>query len=402
MSLFHFLPTAATGGQRQQSSSSNAVHLKCSSLGGLRKTSQRRTSLLEDHRGPLIDGMFNETHISWPLLQQQQQQQDAPDQDDVTIPIEETTADCVGGDKGTDYLKQRTFQCHSDFKSECITYLHDNLMPFDIHNAESLGFPDPSSSSDLPDGLSFGILEPTIEFALLVKAYPWTSHISKTMYYEYVLPFQNVNEARTNWRPLLHSKLEPFLQTLLECQAAKDEVVTVEEVVHTVNDNLWTVLTNNADSSPIYFKHGQTPLIYDPMSIITFGYASCTGLSILLVNALRAVGIPARLSGTAAWNGLEEHGNHSWIEFWGSDSQWHIMESLPASGKHPGEGGDIWDPCQWWFCNEDKVKGTTFYAARLDRSLAEGVIFPMGWDLRNRDVVADDRTLFMQDLCSRC
>jgi len=38
--------------------------------------------------------------------------------------------------------------------------------------------------------------------------------------------------------------------------------------------------------------------------------ASCTGLSILLVDALRSVGIPARFAGTAAWH--DDRGNHSW------------------------------------------------------------------------------------------
>jgi transglutaminase-like putative cysteine protease len=35
------------------------------------------------------------------------------------------------------------------------------------------------------------------------------------------------------------------------------------------------------------------------MQVIAAGYASCTGLSIFLVDALRAVGIPARVTGDA-------------------------------------------------------------------------------------------------------
>ena len=40
-------------------------------------------------------------------------------------------------------------------------------------------------------------------------------------------------------------------------------------------------------------------LIYGFMQVIKAGYASCTGLSIFLVNALRAVGVPARMAGGA-------------------------------------------------------------------------------------------------------
>eukprot|EP01083_Nonionella_stella_P099834 280843_1 len=131
------------------------------------------------------------------------------------------------------------------------------------------------------------------------------------------------------------------------------------------------------------------------MSILLFGYASCTGLSIFFVNILRTVGIPARLGGTAAWNGKEENGNHSWIEVWDSDDgKWHIMESKPASGDHGDR--DLYDPCQWWFCNKDKVEDTMFWAARLDQEKSGSVIFPMAWDMDNLGVVGEDRTMFMR------
>ena len=53
------------------------------------------------------------------------------------------------------------------------------------------------------------------------------------------------------------------------------------------------------------------------------GMASCTGLSILLVDALRSVGIPARFAGTASWH--DDRGNHSWTEV-RLDDGWHFTE----------------------------------------------------------------------------
>ena len=70
----------------------------------------------------------------------------------------------------------------------------------------------------------------------------------------------------------------------------------------------------------VVFKSSQTPLIYDPMSAIVFGFASCTGekqrengvimrqencsgVSILFADALKSAGIPARVAGTPSWNG---------------------------------------------------------------------------------------------------
>jgi len=280
-------------------------------------------------------------------------------------------------------------QLRRDAEKEALAYLRTNLMPFDVPNAETLGF----QRTELPDGLSNGIVHPTISLALEAKSYSWTNNVPKDIYFEYVVNFANVNEGRSNWRPLFHSKLEPLVQKLL------NEEASVEQVVYSVNRNLWT-LFDSVSGKPIVFKSGQTPLIYDPMSVITFGYASCTGVSILLVNALRAVGIPARLAGTDAWNGNPENGNHSWIEFYGSDQKWHIMESLPASGDN--DNTDLLDPCQWWFCTEDRVKDTNFYAARLDRVDADGQYFPMSWDLDNHGVPGEDRTNFMRELCSKC
>jgi len=54
---------------------------------------------------------------------------------------------------------------------------------------------------------------------------------------------------------------------------------------------------------------------------IASGKASCTGLSILLVDACRAVGIPARVVGTPLW--VDRSGNHTWVEIW--DDGWRYL-----------------------------------------------------------------------------
>ena len=72
---------------------------------------------------------------------------------------------------------------------------------------------------------------------------------------------------------------------------------SISEVALIVNKGLW----GGALGRSIVFKGGQTPLIYDPMSVMIFGYASCTGVSIVYIDALRSIGIPARLAGTPAW-----------------------------------------------------------------------------------------------------
>lgn len=108
---------------------------------------------------------------------------------------------------------------------------------------------------------------------------------------------------RSDWRRLLFETLN----------MSDDPSKSLGDVAMFVNEHLWRLLN---PKKPIYFKAQQTPLIYDSMSAISFGFASCTGLSILYLDALRSVGVPARLVGTPAWHGKYEDGNHNWVPGW--------------------------------------------------------------------------------------
>ena len=57
--------------------------------------------------------------------------------------------------------------------------------------------------------------------------------------------------------------------------------------------------------------------------------ATCTGLSIMLVEACRAVGVPARVAGIASWPG--RGGNHTWVEVW--DDGWHFVGAAEPDEK---------------------------------------------------------------------
>eukprot|EP00588_Corethron_pennatum_P023668 CAMPEP_0194316260 /NCGR_PEP_ID=MMETSP0171-20130528/13075_1 /TAXON_ID=218684 /ORGANISM="Corethron pennatum, Strain L29A3" /LENGTH=373 /DNA_ID=CAMNT_0039072443 /DNA_START=26 /DNA_END=1147 /DNA_ORIENTATION=- len=314
----------------------------------------------------------------------------------------------------------------ADASDECLGYLRRNLAVWDGYNAESLGFPEPPTAGNkiselrvaegegvlrparrrgtdagpgvpaLPDGLSDGIAGQTVTLALESLKYPWTLHLTKELFLEYVLPFAVVNEARSNWRQYLVSKLEPLISPLNDQSLGPDATVResaekVTEVIHTVNKGLWDAVGG------VQFKAGKTPLIYDPMSVILFGYGSCTGLSILLVCALRSVGIPARIAGTPAWNGDPDRGNHTWVEVYVPGRGWRILEAGPAGGEQ-----DLDNPCGLWFCNPMHFDGLTkVFASRSDFSLADGH-FPMAWDMQNDGVPGDDRSSVMTEMCSKC
>jgi hypothetical protein len=159
---------------------------------------------------------------------------------------------------------------------------------------------------------------------------PWGSQVPKDIFLNNVLPYASLNERRDKWR-------WDFYQRFMKI--AK-EAKTMDEAVITLNQYVFKVLnvTYHATKRP---KPDQSP--YES---IEAHYASCTGLSILLTDALRAVGIPARIAGTPMW--ADESGNHTWVEIW--DGQWHYIgaaeptpldqawftgKAAKADAKHP-------------------------------------------------------------------
>jgi len=313
-------------------------------------------------------------------------------------------------------------EVRENVEKESFEYLEKNMFPFDQPIKVSLGFPktnsdslvilnastetdlaqrqlqqtevlETSATTSLPDGLGFGIVQKSIELALNTKVdYYWTSSLPKTLFFEYVLPYANVDEARNNWRPVVKKALDPILQSLLD----EKNKYSVQEVVEKINENLWSAFTYVHHEKPIHFVAGQTPLIYDPLSVILNGYASCTGLSILFVDALRTAGIAARISGTPAWNNKVENGNHSWVEFYSVEKQdWVFLEAKTK--------GIPYNPCSYWFCNKKHLDGETrVYSARFDREEAADASFPMQWDAGNLMVVGEDRSSIMTEICGKC
>lgn len=262
-------------------------------------------------------------------------------------------------------------------------------MPFDIPNMETMGFV-PDDDVDI-DGLDSGLVGPTVSLALDAKIhYTWTDALPQEIFYEYVLNYANVNEARSNWRPLLHAVVDPMVDD--------DSVKTISDVVRVINTKLWKALARRDDEC-IVFQSGQTPLIFDPMSVIAFGYASCTGLAILFIDALRTAGVPARLVGTPAWHGKRENGNHNWVEVMTEDGEWHFLEPSPAQETVDTINRN---PCERWFCQPDRFQGSEVYAARLDREKAEKQHYPMAWEWNSTDVPGINRTQYYADVCSKC
>jgi len=296
-------------------------------------------------------------------------------------------------------------------RDSMMQYLARHIMPYDVPNIASLGFQ--SNGQPKPDGMSDGIVDQTVYYSIQAKTlYPWTDSIPQDVYFEYVVPYAVTNEPRTNHRPLLFNALKDSLKQYERAaignstQSTQDQI---KEVVKLINTELWALM--GRDSKPIVFKASQTPRIYDPLSVIAYGYSSCTGLAIMLVSALRSVGIPARMAGTPAWYGDPSKGDHSWVEVYvvsnetGKDGEWMFLEPTPgiAEGKEDTANADNLDrdPCKRWFCKADRFNGSTkTYATRYDKQATS--FFPMAWADDDRGVPGEDRSKFYTSTCGKC
>lgn len=140
---------------------------------------------------------------------------------------------------------------------------------------------------------------------------PWGKAMPKDVFLNHVLPYASVNERRDNWRKDFRTK---FLPLIKDCKTPGQAGVRLNQKMFPLVKVRYSTKRKKPDQSP-----------YES---IESGLASCTGLSILLVDACRAVGVPARFAGTPLWT--NKSGNHSWVEVW--DQGWHYTGAAEPSG----------------------------------------------------------------------
>jgi hypothetical protein len=189
-----------------------------------------------------------------------------------------------------------------------------------------------------------------IAYAALENS-PWKARIPKDLFLNDILPYSCLNEKRDDSRRFLHEKAAPLV-------AGCDSPA---EAAQRLNQKLFPLL--NARYSTERKRPDQSPL-----ETVESGKATCSGLSILLVDACRAVGIPARVAGTPMWTNMR--GNHTWVEIW--DGDWHFAgaaEPDPAGLDHGWFVGDASRA-------KPDVPEHAIYATSFKRT---GTSFPLVW-----------------------
>ena len=211
------------------------------------------------------------------------------------------------------------------------------------------------------EGMDLELLKENVEYANIARTkYSWAKAVPEDVYLHEVLPYHVVDEVRDAWRKELYEMFAP----------AVDSCATMYEALCAVNANIPRL--TGVDYNTKREKTNQSP-----RESMRQGMASCTGLAILLVDAYRAVGIPARFAGTASWH--DNRGNHSWTEVW-LDGEWRVTEYyFPSKLDH-----------LWFMADASKADANNrtyaIYATRFGKA---DDWFPMVWadgDVEGRSV----------------
>lgn len=219
------------------------------------------------------------------------------------------------------------------------------------------------------------------------KTIPVAASVPQDLFLNFVLPYRHLDEPIDNWRPSFFKVLAPFVAN------AK----TLREATELIVPRAWDSLRSSSEvmqvpnATPVVFKSNCTPAIMAPLSeTLTQGHASCTGCSILAANALRAVGIPARVVGTPEWN-IPTGGNHNWVEVWTGEGKdgWQFFDAAPGATVELNKG--------WFYPGQTKLakKGTIWgiYTPLWNAELADGT-FNATWRTPALLLPAEDRTEF--------
>ena len=180
--------------------------------------------------------------------------------------------------------------------------------------------------------------------------FKWCAALPDSIFYNDVLPYAVLSEKRECWRADFLKWFTPLVKPAPDIRAAIDSV----------NRHVKDVLK-------VEYNTKRKKVDQAPYESIEQGMATCTGLSILLVDAFRSVGIPARIAGTPMWTNMR--GNHTWVEVF-IDGKWYFTEYyMDALNK------------SWFLADAGKADPTQpehcIYATSFKPT---GMKYPLVWD----------------------
>ncbi|MDG1984977.1 MAG: transglutaminase domain-containing protein [Planctomycetota bacterium] len=210
------------------------------------------------------------------------------------------------------------------------------------------------------------LLTENLRLALAARdRFPWAQGVTEELFLNDVLPYAVLDEKRESWRPMI---LELTAPVVAECK-------TAAEAVQAINRDLY-------DKIKVHYNTGRKRPNACASESIAQGRATCTGLTILFVEACRSVGIPARAAGVFLWH--DDRGNHTWPEVW-VDGRWQFT------------GADEFDPKglnRGWFVADAAraTAGDAKHGVWASSWATSETSFPLAWAPKNTAVAAVEVT----------
>jgi len=185
-----------------------------------------------------------------------------------------------------------------------------------------------------------------------LDAAPWKDAIPKEIFLNNILPYVSINERRDAWRKDFRDRFASLIE------GAK----TPAQAAAMLNQKLYPMVK-------VKYSTQRAKADQSPYESLQSGLASCTGLSVLLIDACRSLAIPARFVGTPLWS--DNSGNHSWVEVW--DNGWHFTGAAEPTGDQLDQA--------WFIGRASTAKRDdlrhAIYAVSFQRTPLK---FPMVWD----------------------
>ena len=226
----------------------------------------------------------------------------------------------------------------SDEKADALIFLIKNMPERDLKN------------------LTADYLVENVNYAFKArKDSEWASKVPKDIFLNDVLPYASINERRDRWRKDFYSRFSPLVK---KCKS-------LEEAAQILNKEMWKMINVR------YHARKRPKPDQSPYESIDAGFASCTGLSVLLIDACRSVGVPARFVGTPMW--AKKRGNHSWVEVWNGEG-WKFTGACEYSSAGLGHA---------WFKGDASkaIKDDPRHAIYASSWKKTDTKFPLIWDL---------------------
>lgn len=193
------------------------------------------------------------------------------------------------------------------------------------------------------------------------EEFPWVRGLPEEVFFNDVVPYASLDETREAWRADFYR----------QCAELVKDCRTTTEAAQAINKNFFNLIK-------VHYNTGRKAPNQSPSESIELGKATCTGLSIIMVDACRAVGVPARVAGTALWS--NKRGNHTWVEIYDS-GKWYFTGADEYSNAGLNRA--------WFVGDASKAIADDWRHAIWATSWKKtGNHFPMVWDLQNQEVAA--------------